>query len=58
MEYLEVLREQLPTNIFNEFKKLTKLINNTTKYKDKADKHAERESGSCTVCVDVYLFFK
>ncbi len=45
LEYLEVLREQLPTDVFNEFKKLTKLINNTTKYKDKADKHAEKRVG-------------
>ena len=45
LEYLEVLREQLPRNVFDEFKKLTKLINNTTKYKDKADKHAEKRVG-------------
>ena len=56
LEYLEVLREQLPTDIFNEFKKLTKLINNTTKYKDKADKHAEKRVGYAQ-CVLMFIYF-
>ena len=56
LEYLEVLREQLPKDVFNEFKKLTKLINNTTKYKDKADKHAEKRIGHAQ-CVLMFIYF-
>ena len=56
LEYLEVLREQLPKDVFNEFKKLTKLINNTTKYKDKADKHAEKRVGHAQ-CVLMFIYF-
>lgn len=56
LEYLEVLREQLPADVFNQFKKLTKLINNTKKYKDKGDKHAEKRVGNAQ-CVLMFIYF-
>jgi len=56
LQFLEVLREQLPKDVFNEFKKLTKLINNTTKYKDKADKHAEKRAGHAQ-CVLMFIYY-
>jgi len=56
-DYLVAIKKNLPKKVYEDFKKLTTLINNTNNFLDKADKHAELRIVSAQFILMFIIFF-